>query len=394
MSNSWPLQKIPKCCDIVSGSTPRRENEENWGGEIPWVTPKDISNLNGKKVISVTPECITEKGYKSCSTSLLPKGSILFSSRAPIGLVAIAGTPMCTNQGFKNLVPHKNVDSNYLFYCMKWMAPKIAERGNGATFKEVSKATIEEFEIPLPPLPEQKRIAAILDRADALRQKRQEAINLLDDLLRSTFLDMFGDPISKTTGWPVKSLGDIADDVSYGTSEKSEVAPIGVPVLRMGNITNDGQIDLTNLKYMNTTQQQVEKYLLSKGDLLFNRTNSRELVGKTAVWDRAEEMTYAGYLVRARFRSGISSHYISAALNSASGKRMLFAMAKPAVNMSNISASDFKRIRLGIPPAKEQAKFEEVVKAVSKDRDPFLLFKKDADDLFNALVQRAFGGEL
>jgi len=142
MSMSWPNVPLSKCCDIVSGSTPRREVAAYWDGHIPWVTPKDISELNGTKILEDAPEYITDAGYKACSTRMLPQGSILFSSRAPIGLVAVAGREMCTNQGLKSLVPHENVDSDYLYHCMKWMAPKIAEMGNGATFKEVSKSTM------------------------------------------------------------------------------------------------------------------------------------------------------------------------------------------------------------------------------------------------------------
>jgi len=154
--------KLFQCCEIVSGATPRRNVPEFWNGDIAWVTPKDLSKLD-KKVLADTPEGITREGLNSCSAKILPKGALLFSSRAPIGHVAITGRPMATNQGFKSLIPLDDVDVNYLYWCIKHITPSIIAKGRGATFKEVSKEIVENVEIPLPPLEEQKRIAAILD---------------------------------------------------------------------------------------------------------------------------------------------------------------------------------------------------------------------------------------
>ncbi len=137
-SNSWQYLSIRECCNVVSGSTPKRNKPEYWDGDIDWVTPKDLSNLN-IPVLKEAPEKITKLGYKSCSTTLLPKGSILFSSRAPIGLIAIAGKKMCTNQGFKSLVPNALVDSAYLYWCIRNFTPQLAAQGSGTTFKELSK---------------------------------------------------------------------------------------------------------------------------------------------------------------------------------------------------------------------------------------------------------------
>lgn len=183
--------KLVECCEIVSGATPRTDNDAYWGGDILWATPKDVSRLTST-TLNETSDKLTVAGYKSCSTKLVPPGAVLVSSRAPIGLVAIAGVEMCTNQGFKTLIPGPQVNSKFLYHWMKANAARLASLGNGATFKEVSKSTVEDFEITLPELDVQQRIAGILDKADNLRSKRQEAISLADDYLRSVFLDMFG----------------------------------------------------------------------------------------------------------------------------------------------------------------------------------------------------------
>ncbi|POD72441.1 hypothetical protein BKM17_20755 [Pseudomonas syringae group genomosp. 3] len=206
---SWPLAKLRECCEVVGGATPKREVLEYWdSADVPWVTPKDVSGL-ASSTLEDAPEYISEAGFKSCSTSMLPKGSVLVTSRAPIGNIAIAGRDLSTNQGFKSLVPSERVDGLYLYYCMRHSSQRLQALGNGATFKEVSKKIVEEFEIPLPPLPEQKRIAAILDKADAIRRKRQQAIQLADDFLRAVFLDMFGDPNSNPKGADILSMTEV-----------------------------------------------------------------------------------------------------------------------------------------------------------------------------------------
>src|SRR5690606_30819990 len=123
---------------------------EYWGGDIAWVTPKDLSDLSSP-ILEDTPEKITEEGLRNCSASILPTGSVLFSSRAPIGHIAITGRPMATNQGFKSLIPGPEVDSRYLYRVMRFLTPSIVHLGRGATFKEVSKEIVEKIEIPLPP---------------------------------------------------------------------------------------------------------------------------------------------------------------------------------------------------------------------------------------------------
>lgn len=183
-----PLVRLGDCCDVVSGATPRTGVAEYWDGDIVWLTPKDIANLSDPVVVD-SPDKITQTGFGSCSTQMLPTGAILVSSRAPIGHVAIAGRALCTNQGFKSLIPSAEVDSRYLYHCMKYFAQRLASLGNGATFKEVSKVIVEDFEIPLPQdVNEQRRIAAILDKADAIRKKRREALKLADYFLRSVYL--------------------------------------------------------------------------------------------------------------------------------------------------------------------------------------------------------------
>ena len=207
---SWPTVAIEECARIVSGATPSTSNPEFWDGDILWVTPKDLSGLNGH-YISTTPRKITQRGLESCAAEVLPPNSVLFSSRAPIGHVAVTKAPMATNQGFKSFVPNaERLDPKFLFHWLRANRPYLESLGVGATFKEVSKAVVARLTIPLPPLAEQRRIAAILDAADALRQKRRQALRLLDQLTQAIFVEMFGDPAMNPHGWkliPARGVG-------------------------------------------------------------------------------------------------------------------------------------------------------------------------------------------
>ena len=193
---SWPTASLAEVCEIVSGATPKTGVAEYWDGDIPWATPKDLNSLEDS-YIQDTPRRITAAGLRSCAATLLPINSVLFSSRAPIGYVAINRVPMATNQGFKSFIPDPTrIESKYLYYWLRANRLYLDSIGNGATFKELSKATISRVELPLPPIEEQRRIANVLDHANALRSGRRQALTYLDGLTESIFLEMFGDPIA------------------------------------------------------------------------------------------------------------------------------------------------------------------------------------------------------
>lgn len=389
---SWPKVELGSCCEIVSGATPKTTSAEYWDGDIRWATPKDLAELSGS-YISDTPRRITTAGLRSCAATVLPPGSVLLSSRAPIGYVAITTEPMATNQGFKSLVPDKNrVSAEYLAQWLKANRSYLEGLGNGATFKEISKATVSRVKLPLPPLAVQERIADVLDGVDALRAKRRHAIALLDDLAQSVFLDMFGDPAANPKGWPLRQVTDLIDSATYGTSEKSSSSG-DLPVLRMNNVTSSGQIDLSDLKYMDRASTP-EKYLVRKGDVLFNRTNSAELVGKTAIYRGTEPLAFAGYLVRVRVNKANHPEYFAAFMNTGYAKLVLRNMCKSIIGMANINAKEMQRIAIAEPPLHLQQQFAERVEAIEAEKARHRAHLARLDELFNSVQSRAFAGTL
>jgi type I restriction enzyme S subunit len=245
-----------------------------------------------------------------------------------------------------------------------------------------------------PPLAEQKRIAGILDAADALRAKRRESLAQLDSLLQSTFLTLFGDPVANPMGWPMVTIGELLSSTAYGTSRKAHSEERGLPCLRMNNITYSGDWDFSSLKYVDLEAKEIPKCTVAKGQILFNRTNSKELVGKTAVYRRDAPMAFAGYLVRGIPNAEADPDYISAFLNLPQGKAILQGMCKSIVGMANINAQEFKSIQIPKPPLPLQRRLAAIVESVERQKDLQRAHLAELDALFAALQHRAFRGEL
>ncbi|MFB2585848.1 restriction endonuclease subunit S [Herbiconiux liukaitaii] len=269
-----------------------------------------------------------------------------------------------------------------------------SQLGNGGVHrrKAISLEALGSVSIPLPPRAEQRRIAAIMDRADMLRVKRRQVLAHLDILSQSIFLDLFGDPTTWSEHWPMGTIGDFAADVSYGTSARSGFTGKW-PILRMGNITDHGRVDTTDLKYANLTPEEIPKYTVRAGDLLFNRTNSAEKVGKAAVVRTHAPFGYAGYLIRVRFHDSSTAEFVSAYLASEHGRRTRRRLAKTAVNQANINASELRRIRIAHPPADLVRQFESRVMAIELQWDRAHQALAASNALFESIQARAFRGK-
>ena len=194
----WPSKRIGDMCHVVSGATPKTNCPEFWGGGIPWATPKDLSALDGWS-LNHTQRTLTDEGLASCSATMLPEKSVLLSSRAPIGLVAVAGVSMCTNQGFKNLVCGPDIDPWYLFGWCKLRTAYLQSLGRGATFGEISKRIVECIEIPLPDMQTQRRFREALESLISIDKERGRSTRRVADLLNALFSKAFSGAL--TTTW-------------------------------------------------------------------------------------------------------------------------------------------------------------------------------------------------
>lgn len=282
-------------------------------------------------------------------------------------------------------------DIRWLFYRLGCLG--LNKMNKAAAVPGLNREDAYRQEILLPPLPEQRRIAAILDKADALRTKRREALAQLDRLAQSIFVEMFGDPATNAKGWPISTLGDLLESATYGTSEKSGASG-QFPVLRMNNITRTGEMDFSDLKYMDLDATERARYLVRAGDILFNRTNSADLVGKTAIFRQPEPMAYAGYLIRLRANADNDPEYLAGFMNTPYAKRVLRGMCKSIIGMANINATEVQGIRIARPPLVLQTRYRERIGSLNHVKASHRTMLAEQDRLFTSLQHRAFRGDL
>lgn len=393
--NSYSWTPLGSCLNRVETWNPLRAQTEDSFRYI------DLSSVDQdtKAILGVREMACADA--PSRARQLVKSGDVLVSTVRP-NLNGVARVPAeldgaTGSTGFCVLRPDPGkLDGSYLFQWVKSSAfiSDMVQKATGASYPAVSDRIVFESVIPLPPLPEQRRIAAILDQAETLRTQRRAALALLDSLTQSLFLDMFGDPVANPYGWVIGKIGDMLESASYGTSEKS--GPDGeFPVLRMNNITRTGELDLEDLKYMNLPSKDQERYLVKTGDVLFNRTNSAELVGKTTIVPQsAPSLAYAGYLVRLRVNDTNHPMYLARFLNTAYAKRMLRSMCKSIVGMANINAKEIQAMPIALPPLPLQQTFATRIQSIEALKATHRRALATLDELFASLQQQAFAGQL
>ena len=250
----WIECKISDIGTVVGGATPSTKKPENYeNGIIAWITPKDLSTFTGR-YIQRGERNITEVGLKSCSTQLLPKDTVLFSSRAPIGYVAIAANEVCTNQGFKSVVPNENTDPLFLYYLLKYNKDKIEGMGSGTTFKEVSGNTMKNIVVSVPTDKKvQKRISSMLGSIDDKIEENERINNNLEQQAQAIFKSWFIDfePFSnrKPSEWSVSTLGNVSI-MGAGGDKPQNVSPIKTDLYKYpiysNGLSNEGLYGFTD----------------------------------------------------------------------------------------------------------------------------------------------------
>jgi type I restriction enzyme, S subunit len=395
-----PIAKLGDVAEFVRGITFKPDDvvQPDADEAVICMRTKNVQTLlDCDDVLAVPPQLVRR------ADQYLQDGDVLVSSANSWNLVGkCCWVPVlpwrATFGGFVSVLrgDWEHVDRRYLYWWFGSDRIQSLLRSFGQKTTNISNLNIDRclnLDLPLPSLSEQRRIAAILDKADALRTKRREALAQLDRLAQSIFVEMFGDPATGSKRWPVVTVGDLLESASYGTSEKA--GAVGrYPVLRMNNITRTGEMDLADLKYMDLDESETERYLARPGDVLFNRTNSAELVGKTAIFREVEPMAYAGYLIRLRTNAENDPEYLAGFMNTPYAKRVLRGMCKSIIGMANINASEVRGIKIGRPPLAIQTKYRERIAALLKVRAAHRSILGESDSLFSSLQHRAFCGEL
>jgi type I restriction enzyme, S subunit len=388
------LSKLGDLVTIMMGQSPPGDSYNQEGKGEPL--------LNGPTEFGAIHP--TERQWTTSPKKRCQPGDILFCVRgATAGRLNIADKQYCLGRGLAAIRGKSGkFDDGFLRHVLANGYATFQASGVGSTFINISSENLSSFIVPELPIGTQKRIAAILDQAEALRSLRRQSIGQLDALSRSVFLEMFGDPATNPKGWDIRKLADFVDEFRYGSSNKSQAT--GKPILRIPNVVG-GTLNLTELKTVPIDDAEFERIKMQDGDILFVRTNGNpDFVGRCAVFDRRlvvntgfseDEFVFASYLIRARISSKlIDTIFLREFLLGSSGRRQLRASCKTSAGQFNINIPSLSAISFPLPPLALQQEFADRIQAIEALKAQHRESLAKMDTLFASLQHRAFRGEL
>lgn len=387
---SVPLSAVAR---VDSGAGFPIANQGAQGEEFPFLKVSDMNLPGNERQIVRWNNSVSDLVRKTLRAKAFPPGSVIFPK---IG--AAIGTnkkrqltrPSCVDNNVMVVVPQAGLlDADYLYFAFR--AKNISDFASASNPPSIRKPDVENWQVPLPPLPEQRRIVDLLARAEGIVRLRREAAAKAAELIPALFIHHFGDPAVNPMGWPVVPLGDGLRAADYGCSTKAYADGEGVPLIRMGNVTYAGDMDLSDLKFVQLDSAEQTKYELLAGDLLFNRTNSKELVGKTGLWAGQREAVVASYFIRLRVDpTRLVPTYLWAYMNSGFMKKVLFETARGAIGQANINSKELKAFPVPLPPTALQQLYAEKVTAIQSIVGQQTTALAKAQSTFDALLAQAF----
>lgn len=378
-SSLWPNVSLKRLFRVINGSTPKADVAEYWNGEIEWATPDDLGALEGGMVLEKTKRRITTQGYLSCGTAMAPKGSIILSTRAPIGHLAIAGTGMCTNQGCRALAPRAQMDSRYFYYSLFALRPTLQALGNGSTFQELSTPALAQLKVPSPPLATQHAIADFLDRQtakiDDLISGQGRLMTLLADELESFRFDLVtgaGITTKKDSALPwcgyIPAHWKLRRIVTIATMDSGHTPDRTVPEYWDGAIPwvslND-TAQLRRVDYIRETTKRVSHeglanssaHLLPAGTVVFSRDATIGCCGILA-----EPMAVSQHFIAWLCGSGLRPEFLLLALRAMGRELQRLSMG---ATIPTIGMPDVRALAMPLPPVSEQ---DQIIKRFNDER--------------------------
>jgi type I restriction enzyme, S subunit len=390
---SAPLIALKELGSIHTGSTPKTNDDSLFGGDVPFVTPSDLGEVGS---IQITPRTLTEAGVQTAD--LLPAESVLVCCIGSLGKIGFAGRPLVTNQQINAVVFNSaKVYARYGYYACRMLKPKLELMAPATTVPIVNKTRFSELKIPVPPLEEQRRIAAILDQAETLRTQRRAALAQLDSLTQSIFLDMFGDPRNNPKAFPRMKLGELIDKgPQNGLYKSSTEYGSGTPILRIDAFYDGVVTKLNLLKRVRLSSDEIELFGLALEDIVINRVNSIEYLGKSALIPPLNEPTvFESNMMRFSVQINLlRPDYLVHFLQTPYVKSQILSCSKNAVNQSSINQQDVKGFLINVPPLELQRLFALIIQSIETLQNSQRKALAELDTLFASLQQRAFKGTL
>ncbi len=384
------MVRLGDICTVVSGSTPKSAVPEYWDGDVKWITPAELDDES--YIINDSVRHITTLGVTKTGLKPFPAGTVILSSRAPIGKTAIAGCEMYCNQGFKNLICSGRVDSKYLYFFLSSKTDYLNSLGRGATFKEISKTIVENIEIPLPEISEQRAIAALFEKIIKLIQLRKAELEELDRLVKSRFIELFGMPGADDFGWGLVPLGSVCYINPKKGQDPRLNSGVEVSFVPMPAVTERGEIDATAIKEYDEVKTGFTYF--AENDVLFAKITPCMENGKGAVARGLHNGLGFGSTEFHVLRPiiGKSNPYWIYTLTAFSQFR-----EDAASNMTGsagqrrVPASFLENYRVALPPIELQEQFATFIEQTDKSKLAVQKGLQELEILKKSLMQQYFG---
>lgn len=380
---------------ISTGKTPPTKNEKYFEPEINWYTPGDFKGI---KYLKSSNRKISNKAIFDKKATLYPPETILITCIGNIGNVGILKQESSCNQQITAFKPKDFVSADFLYYWLIKHKYLLEDKSNSAIVPILNNKNLKTIKINyLPSLAEQKQIVRILDQAQALKANIQAQLEDYEKMGESLFLEMFGDPVVNPMGWEseiLDNLGEIVSGVTKGRKLKGENIK-ELPYMRVANV-QDGYLDLSVIKTIPGTNKDLEKYLLKKGDILLTEGGDPDKLGRGAVWNNEiNNCIHQNHIFRVRLISNnILPLFFSKLCGSQYGKRYFLRSGKQTTGIASINKTQLKKFPILLPPLKLQQEYSNQVKKIKSHKTLLQTQLKEAEDLFQKLLQMAFKGEL
>ncbi|MDB9432893.1 restriction endonuclease subunit S [Microcystis aeruginosa] len=386
--SSWQKLAFKDAAEVITGSTPSTKEPENYGEYLPFVTPGELDL--GEPIIHAETS-LSLVGKAKART--VPKDSVLVCCIGSLGKVGITGREVAFNQQINALVfNEKLVCPRYGYHYCRTLKPLLSHMAPSTTVAIVNKSRFQSLEIPLPPLEEQRRIAAILDKADGVRRKRKEAIRLTEELLRSTFLEMFGDPVTNPKGWEICELQNVCNRVTDGTHQPPNWADEGIPFIFVSNILN-GEIDFKVSKHITEESwfELTSRCPIEINDILYTTVGS---YGNAALVRTKNRFCFQRHIAHIKPDSrSIEPEFLLGMMQSDWIRQQADKQAR-GVAQKTLNLRELKKFTIFTPPIEEQKKYVKLRQGVETQLSYYRSALEQSENLFNSLLQRAFRGEL
>lgn len=388
--SNWKTYKLGELAHYINGKAFKPEDWKTSG--LPIIRIQNLTDR--RKLFNYCDQPVEARYYVN-------DGDLLISWSATLGSFIWDRGPAVLNQHIFKAIPNTElVDRDFLHFLMLETLEEMAGHAHGIAMKHITKGKFEAIEVAIPQLSEQRRIVARIKECMQLVEEieglRQSATLEASDIEFACFHDALLQGANEK-GWPIRTLGDVAKSFRYGTSQKAHAESLGVPVLRMGNIQR-GYLNYSDLKYIAVSGAELDRYRLTPGDILINRTNSLELVGKAATFDRPDgDWIYASYLVRVEVdRALVHPDFVTAVINSRVGRNYVMQTARRAIGMVNLNAKEMAKFPMPLPSLSEQQQVVnelQIARPLAEEMRAAMA-EPELGFLRQSILRKAFAGDL